>query len=31
MKEPVYQRVLLKLSGEILAGDGGFGIDQDQA
>ena len=31
MKEPVYQRVLLKLSGEILAGDEGFGIDQDQA
>ena len=31
MKEPVYQRVLLKLSGEILAGDGGFGIDQGKA
>ena len=25
--EPVYQRILLKLSGEALAGDKGFGID----
>ncbi len=24
-----YQRILLKLSGEVLAGEGGFGIDQD--
>ena len=24
-----YQRILLKLSGEVLAGGGGFGIDQD--
>lgn len=27
--EPVYQRVLLKLSGEVLAGEKGHGIDQD--
>jgi len=27
MKEPLYTRVLLKLSGEILAGEKGFGID----
>ena len=26
---PKYRRVLLKLSGEILAGDRGFGIDPD--
>lgn len=25
---PIYRRILLKLSGEILAGDQGFGIDQ---
>ena len=27
--EPKYKRVLLKLSGEALAGDGRFGIDYD--
>lgn len=27
--EPVYKRILLKLSGEVLAGDGGHGIDFD--
>jgi len=27
--DPVYKRVLLKLSGEMLAGDGEFGIRQD--
>ena len=27
MAEPMYRRILLKLSGEILAGDKGFGID----
>jgi uridylate kinase len=27
--QPKYKRVLLKLSGEALAGDGGFGIDTD--
>ncbi|MDX8413736.1 MAG: UMP kinase [Mariprofundales bacterium] len=27
-KQPHYQRVLLKLSGEVLMGDSGFGIDQ---
>ena len=27
MREPIYHRVLLKLSGEILSGDKGFGID----
>lgn len=27
MKEPKYQRVLLKISGEVLAGDQSFGID----
>ena len=27
MPEPVYRRVLLKLSGEVLAGDSGYGID----
>ena len=31
MKEPIYSRVLLKLSGEILAGDSGFGIDPGKA
>lgn len=29
MAQPKYKRVLLKLSGEALAGDGGFGIDTD--
>ena len=29
MSEPVYKRVLLKLSGEALAGEKGFGIDTD--
>src|ERR1035441_2823622 len=27
MKGPVYKRILLKLSGEALAGDQGYGID----
>ena len=31
MKEPIYHRVLLKLSGEILSGDKGFGIDPEKA
>ena len=31
MKEPIYSRVLLKLSGEILAGKKGFGIDPGRA
>ena len=31
MKEPIYSRVLLKLSGEILAGEKGFGIDPGRA
>ena len=31
MKEPIYHRVLLKLSGEILSGDKGFGIDPGKA
>ena len=31
MKEPVYSRVLLKLSGEILATKNGFGIDPGRA
>ena len=31
MAEPVYRRVLLKLSGEVLAGDQGFGIDPAKA
>ena len=31
MKEPIYGRVLLKLSGEILAGENGFGIDPGKA
>jgi len=31
MKEPIYSRVLLKLSGEILAGEKGFGIDPGKA
>ena len=29
MKKPVYERVVLKISGEALAGDKGFGIDPD--
>lgn len=29
MKNPVYNRVILKISGEALAGDKGFGIDFD--
>ncbi|KXZ39801.1 uridylate kinase [Alkalithermobacter thermoalcaliphilus JW-YL-7 = DSM 7308] len=29
MRQPVYKRVLLKLSGEALAGEKGFGIDND--
>ena len=28
MKTPKYQRILLKLSGEALAGEKGFGLDQ---
>ena len=31
MKEPIYRRVLLKLSDEILSGDKGFGIDPERA
>ncbi len=31
MAEPAFRRVLLKLSGEILAGDEGFGIDPERA
>jgi uridylate kinase len=31
MSEPVYRRVLLKLSGEVLAGDSGFGISPEKA
>ena len=31
MKEPIYSRVLLKLSGEILSGEKGFGIDPGKA
>ena len=31
MSEPAFRRVLLKLSGEILAGEEGFGIDPDRA
>ena len=29
MDKPKYKRVLLKLSGEALAGDKGFGINND--
>ena len=29
LMEPIYKRVLLKISGEVLAGDKGFGIDPD--
>ena len=28
MSDPVYRRVIVKLSGEALAGAAGFGIDQ---
>ena len=28
-KQPVYRRVVLKLSGEALAGTSGFGVDLD--
>ena len=31
MAEPKYSRILLKLSGEVLAGDRGFGIDPKKA
>ena len=31
MAEPAFRRVLLKLSGEILAGEEGFGIDPERA
>ena len=31
MSKPVYGRVLLKLSGEILAGERGFGVDPIKA
>ncbi|NQV38166.1 MAG: UMP kinase [Candidatus Marinimicrobia bacterium] len=31
MKNPVYRRILLKLSGEVLAGEQGFGIDPSRA
>ncbi len=31
MADPVYQRILLKLGGETLAGDGGIGIDPRKA
>ncbi len=27
MSQPIYKRILLKLSGEALQGDEGFGID----
>jgi len=29
MKRPRYKRILLKLSGEVLTGEGGYGIDPD--
>ncbi|MBT3847692.1 MAG: UMP kinase, partial [Candidatus Marinimicrobia bacterium] len=31
MAEPLYRRVLLKLSGEVLAGEQDFGIDPIKA
>ena len=31
MNDPIYSRILLKLSGEILAGEKGFGIDLEKA
>ena len=30
-KKPIYNRILLKISGEALAGPDGFGIDPDRA
>ena len=30
MSEPVFDRVLLKLSGEVLANEYGFGIDSEK-
>ena len=30
-QQPVYKRIVLKMSGEALAGDQGFGIDPDRA
>src|SRR5664279_1639196 len=29
--QPIYKRIVLKMSGEALAGDSGFGIDPDRA
>ena len=29
--QPIYKRIVLKMSGEALAGEGGFGIDPDRA
>ena len=31
MANPIYSRILLKLSGEVLAGKKGFGIDPEKA
>ena len=31
MPQPAYRRILLKLSGEVLAGNRGFGIDPQMA
>ena len=31
MLKPIYGRILLKLSGEILAGEKGFGVDPQTA
>jgi len=31
MSSPVYRRILLKLSGEVLAGEQDFGIDPTKA
>jgi len=31
MADPVYKRILLKLGGEALAGEGGIGIDPRKA
>ena len=31
MPDPAYRRILLKLSGEVLAGEQGFGIDPQMA
>ncbi|HYE25017.1 MAG TPA: UMP kinase, partial [Clostridia bacterium] len=30
MPAPIYKRILLKLSGEALAADKGFGVDNDR-